>query len=111
MINAIALLLGCQLIGEIIVRLVGLPVPGPVVGAALLCAGLLVRRRVSPTLDTTARTILSNLSLLFVPAAVGVVEHRELFLTHGFALVAALVVSTVMALAAAALAFRWVAGE
>ncbi|RAH97014.1 CidA/LrgA family protein [Acuticoccus sediminis] len=111
MINAIALLLGCQLLGEIFVRLVGLPVPGPVVGAALLGVGLLVRGRVSQTMDGTARAILSNLSLLFVPAAVGVIEHRELFMEYGFALVAALVVSTVMALTAAALTFRWMAGE
>ena len=111
MINAIALLLGCQLLGEIFVRLADLPVPGPVVGAALMCAGLLVRGEVSPTMDTTARTILSNLSLLFVPAAVGVIDHRELFMEYGFALIAALVVSSVAALSAAALAFHWAAGK
>ena len=111
MINAVAILLGCQLAGEIIVRLLGLPVPGPVVGAALLCVALLVRRSVDPAMDTTARTILSNLSLLFVPAAVGVVEHREIFLQYGVSLIAALVFSTVMALCAAALVFRWVAGS
>ncbi len=111
MINAIALLLGCQLLGEIFVRLADLPVPGPVVGAALLCVGLLVRGVVSPSMDATARTILSNLSLLFVPAAVGVIDHRAVFLEYGFGLIAALVVSSVLALTAAALTFRWVAGK
>lgn len=109
MITAIAILLGCQLAGEIVVRLLDIPLPGPVLGAALLGAGLLLRGTVSASVDTTARTILANLSLLFVPAAVGVVEHRAVFMDYGAALIAALVFSTVMALMAAALTFRLVA--
>ena len=40
MIEAILILLGCQLAGEAASRAFGLPVPGPVLGMALLFAAL-----------------------------------------------------------------------
>jgi holin-like protein len=109
MINAIVVLLGCQLAGEVLVRLLGLPVPGPVLGAAFLAAALLVRGGPGEALAGTATGLLKNLSLLFVPAAVGVVEHRELFADYGVALVSTVIVSTVLSLAVGALVFRAVA--
>ena len=72
MIPALSLLFLCQLAGEVVVRALGLPFPGPVLGMGLLFAGLLVRGRSDPALDAVADTILRHLSLLFVPAAVGV---------------------------------------
>ncbi|MEM0909309.1 MAG: CidA/LrgA family protein [Pseudomonadota bacterium] len=109
MINAIVVLLGFQLGGEVLVRAFGLPIPGPVVGAGALAIILLVRGNVGASLSGTARTILQNLSLLFVPAAVGVIEYREVFLAYGLPLVVTLIVSTLLALTATALTFRWVA--
>ena len=106
MINAVALLLGFQLLGEVLVRFTHAPVPGPVVGGVALAVLLLLRGGPGANLSATAHTILRNLSLLFVPAAVGVIEYRRLFMEHGIALGAALVVSTALALMAAALAFR-----
>ena len=43
MIHGFALLLVCQLIGEIAVQALSLPLPGPLVGMLLLLAGLLMR--------------------------------------------------------------------
>lgn len=111
MINAIVVLLGFQLAGVILARISGLPVPGPVLGALMLTVVLLARRGAGDALSRTAHTILSNLSLLFVPAAVGVIEHREIFVTYGFPLVITLVVSTLAAMAVAALVFRAVKGN
>jgi holin-like protein len=109
MVNALALLLALQLAGEVVARLSGLPVPGPVIAAGALAAVLLWRGTVATVLSDTAHGILRNLSLLFVPAAVGVTEHRDVFAAHGVALVITLVVSTLAAMAVAALVFRWVA--
>lgn len=110
MINAIVVLLGFQLGGEVLARLSALPIPGPVLGALMLTAVLLVRGGAGPILSGTAQTILANLSLLFVPAAVGVIEHRAIFAAYGAPLVLTLVLSTLIALAAAALVFRAVKG-
>ncbi|PHK94887.1 CidA/LrgA family protein [Pseudoroseomonas rhizosphaerae] len=84
MINGLTLLLLCQLCGEVLGRALHLPVPGPVIGMALLFAGLLLRDRLSdrpaeapaaPGLGQTADTLLMHLGLLFVPAGVGVVVY------------------------------------
>lgn len=111
MINAIVVLLGFQLGGEVLAGLLGLPIPGPVLGALMLAAVLLVRGTPGEALSGTAHGLLSHLSLLFVPAAVGVIEHRAIFAQYGLPLVVALVVSTVAALATAALVFRLVKGR
>jgi len=110
MINALVVLLGCQLLGEVAVRLLDVPVPGPVVGAALLAAALSVRR-IPSFLTPVAHGILRNLSLLFVPAAVGVVQYGPLIVEHGVSLAIILVVSTTVAMAVTALVFRMVANR
>ncbi len=75
MIGALATLLIFQLVGEVAVQLSGLPIPGPVVGMVLLLVALRWRESLPDTLCATAETLLSHLSLLFVPAGVGIVEH------------------------------------
>ena len=39
----LTILLACQLAGEVIARLLRLPVPGPVIGMVILCGALLLR--------------------------------------------------------------------
>lgn len=107
MIGALLLLLGCQLAGELAALLLGLPVPGPVLGALLLGACLASRPEVPAPLGEAAGALLRHLSLLFVPAGVGLVQHGPRLAAEWPALLAALVVSTAAGLAAAALAFRW----
>jgi holin-like protein len=118
MLRALALLLVCQLAGEGLARELGLPVPGPVIGLVLLAAGLLTAgrfgflraERIEDTdLGRTATGLLGHLSLLFVPAGVGIVQHGGTLLRNGPAIVLALVLSTVLALAVTALTFRAVA--
>ncbi|HEY0603596.1 MAG TPA: CidA/LrgA family protein [Herpetosiphonaceae bacterium] len=75
MVGAFAVLLGFQLIGEVLVRSLGLPIPGPVVGMLLLCGFLLRRGSVAPALDRAGQGLLGYLSLLFVPAGVGIVAQ------------------------------------
>jgi len=105
---SLTLLLLCQLAGETLVVLFALPVPGPVLGMVLLFLGLLVRRLstqqgVPEALQTTASGLLSHLSLLFVPAGVGVMLHLALIEDAWLALGTALVASTLIAIAVSAL--------
>lgn len=109
MINALVVLLACQLAGEATARALDSPVPGPVIGAALLALALLAYGRIPETLAATAHGILRNLSLLFVPAAVGLVEHLGLVTAYGPALLATLVISAIVTMVATALVFRLVA--
>lgn len=117
MIEAFALLLLCQLAGEILSHGFALPMPGPVVGLLLLFGGLLVTRKFTvfsaATINETALGratggLLQHLSLLFVPAGVGVIDHLGLINSYGPILFLALLVSTALSLAVTALVFTWV---
>ena len=72
MLGALTLLLSYQLAGEVVALALGLPVPGPVIGMAMLFATLIARGSAPPALRDTANGLLAHLSLLFVPAGVGV---------------------------------------
>jgi putative effector of murein hydrolase LrgA (UPF0299 family) len=109
MLAAIAALLVCQLAGEAVVRVATLPVPGPVVGMTLLFALLLVRAPLPEQLSDTADNLLKHLSLLFVPAGVGVVQQLGRLGDDGLRLVAVVIISTVVSLAVTALVFAAIA--
>jgi len=96
-------LLVFQLLGEVMSRGFELPLPGPVVGMALLFVALVVRGDLPQGLKDTAGGLLKHLSLLFVPAGVGVMMHLHLLQDEWPGITAALVVSTVLTIAVTAL--------
>jgi len=102
MIEAIATLLIYQLIGETLTFGFGLPIPGPVIGMALLLVTLALSPALLAKIKPTGTTLLSHLSLLFVPAGVGVMVHFARLSEEGFAIVAAVVGSTLLAIVATA---------
>lgn len=106
MIEALSLILLCQLAGEFLVGVLELPVPGPVLGMLLLLAWLFLRGGVDDDVDSTTSGLLGHFSLLFVPAGVGVMVHWESIRSGWFALGAALVVSTVIGLVVTALVMQ-----
>lgn len=103
MLDALTLLLGFQLIGEVTTRLLDWPIPGPVIGMALLFLLLVVRGGPSKALDGTANGLLSHLSLLFVPAGTGIMLHTDRLAHEWLPLAAALLISTVLTIALSAL--------
>ena len=118
MIGGLIVILMCQLAGEAVARGLAVPIPGPVIGLALLFALMLLRDRFASrlppiaggdALEKTGQGLLSHLSLLFIPAGVGVVQNLGVFAEHGVALGTAIVVSSVLALLTTAWVFLLVA--
>ena len=109
MIRALTLILLCQLAGEVTTRALGLPVPGPVLGMVLLWALMGAYAPLAEMVRPVAEGILRHLSLLFVPAGVGIVGHLQVLGPQAFALGLAILISTMLAIAAGALAFVAVA--
>ncbi|GGE31332.1 murein hydrolase transporter LrgA [Agaricicola taiwanensis] len=114
MLHAVAVLLVAQLAGEILVRLSGIPVPGPVVGMLLLIIGLVLRQHALGGADveaaagpvaSVADTLLRNMSLMFIPAGCGIIERLDDVAPHVLALMVILIVSTFLALVATACTF------
>ena len=106
MLGGLTWLLVFQCAGEILVRLFALPVPGPVVGMVLLFVVLRLRRTTAAGIEGAATALLQHLSLLFVPAGVGVMLHFGRLADEWPAIVTALVASTVVALAVTAVLMR-----
>ena len=111
MLQALCLLLLFQLIGEALARIGGLPLPGPVLGLVGLAAALVWRARAPDALIGTATGLLKHLSLLFVPAGVGVLLHLarigEAWLAIGAALLAGTAITILVSAAAFHLVARW----
>lgn len=103
MLEYFTLILICQLIGEFTVTTLDIPFPGPVVGMVLLFVFLLLKGTVPEQLSDVSGALLNNLSLLFVPAGVGVMVHFELLGTDAWPLSIALVASTLITVAVTAL--------
>lgn len=101
-IHGLAVLLVYQLIGEVGVHALGLPIPGPVLGMLLLFLTLVARGRVPGWLESVANGLLGHLSLLFVPAGVGMIVYATRIGQEWAAIAASLVISTVVTMAATA---------
>ncbi len=103
MINTLTRLLAWQLIGELLARLFALSVPGPVLGMVLLFFSLLFQGKISQELRAGSSALLQHLSLLFVPAGVGVIVHLQRVADEWLPLLAALLISTFIGLGVTAL--------
>jgi holin-like protein len=103
MLEYFTLILICQLVGEFAVSTINAPFPGPVVGMILLFAFLLFNGEVPEKLGNVSNSLLNNLSLLFVPAGVGVMVHVNLLGADLWPLSVAMVASTLLTIAVTAL--------
>ena len=103
-------LLLCQTAGELLVRALGLPLPGPVMGMLLLVA-LLAWPGARGPVGQASEALLQHLSLLFVPVGVGVMVHLALIARHGLGMLLALVLSTWIGLAVTALVLQALLGR
>ncbi|MBP0615142.1 CidA/LrgA family protein [Jiella mangrovi] len=106
MLQALTAILLCQLAGETISAASGLPLPGPVIGMVILFAVLAIRKGVPKDIGAVGDTLLSNLSLLFVPAGVGIMQHAARLEDEALPVIVALVVSTLVTIAVTALAMK-----
>jgi holin-like protein len=111
MLLGLVLIIALQLAGEVVARGLGLPVPGPVLALGALAVIGAARGGLPGPIEEAADQLVRHLSLLFVPAGVGVVQHLGLLRTEWVAILATLVVSTIVTMAVTALVFRLLARD
>ena len=110
MLAGLTLLLLFQCAGELLVHELGLPFPGPVLGMLLLFVTLMVRRQpIFEGLRQAGQGILQHLSLLFIPAGVGVMLYYKTLISAPISMIVILIISTVAAIAVTGLVLRWLA--
>jgi len=107
MLETIFVLLVLQLLGELLVSLLKLPIPGPVAGMALAFLGLLAFPRVAPRFDGPITSLTRNLALFFVPAGAGLIQYMDLWRHSGAAILITIVLSTLVTAAVTGLVFQW----
>lgn len=89
------------LLGEAVVRIFGLVIPGSIAGLLILLAGLLTRVVPVGLIEDGAKAFLLFLPLFFVPATVGIVQYPEFLSLQGALLIFMVVLSTCISLIAA----------
>ena len=92
--------------GDLLQGLLHLPIPGPVLGMALLVLALVGRGGLPEGLDRAASGMLSYLPMMFVPAGVGIMAHFDLIRAEWVAICSALAASSVLAVVVTAAIMR-----
>ena len=105
MIQHLTVILACQLLGEILARALSLPLPGPVLGMIFFLALLVYRPTYADSVKSTAQLLLANLSLLFVPAGVGIVGHIQTLGSNAGIILFSIIFSTIAAIVVSVYAF------
>lgn len=98
MVQGFLILLMCQLAGEWLMVWLGIPIPGPVAGMLLLFMGLIIYGKVPAFLRVPAEGLIRHLSLLFIPAGVGLMVFAQLLAQYWLLVVLSLVISTLLTL-------------
>lgn len=81
------------------------PVPGLMMAVAAVVALFWAQGRVPNAVGEGADVLLRHLSLLFVPAGVGVLQHLPLVRAEGLVIVVTVVASTLLTMAVTTLVF------
>jgi len=108
-IQHLTVILACQLLGEVLARALSLPLPGPVLGMIFFLVLLMIRPAYADAVNETAQGLLAHLSLLFVPAGVGIVGHIQTLGNSVGIILVSIVVSTVATIVVSVYAFTFTA--
>ena len=107
----VTVLLLFQLLGEASVRLFNAPIPGPVAGLFYLLIVLLVydrfKKRTPNSVEQSSFILLNHLSLLFIPAGVGVMVHFQKLEEEWLPITVALILGVLITMATTALSMAF----
>ena len=107
----IALIVLFALLGQALANALGLPVPGGVIGMALVLLLLATRRLRVRNVQRGASWLLGEMLLFFVPAVMSLLDHREFLGLLGIKLLAVILLGTALVMAGTALTidlcYRW----
>jgi holin-like protein len=107
MLKYLTLILFCQLIGEIAVKMTKLPIPGPVIGMVILFCGLILHRGIPSELEAVGGFFLRYLPLLFVPAGVGIITSLDLLMKSWAPFAGAIIIGTIITISVTGLTMQF----
>jgi holin-like protein len=107
MLLTFAVLIMFQLVGEALSHALALPWPGHLIGMGLLLLWLSINRAAAERLRASCAELLRHLSLLLLPAGVGVIVYAGRIADEWLPIVGALIGGTVTVVVVTALVMRW----
>lgn len=93
-----AAILSCYYAGTALVTVLAIPLPPALVGLLLLLVGLILRGRPASAVGVAASPLLKHMSVLFVPAVLGVGLYWQDIQQQAWSLFVAIVVTTTLSL-------------
>ena len=99
----LALIVGVWALGDAVSRGLALPVPGGIIGMALMLALLMAHGLGPASIRRGANVLLADMLLFFVPAVMGLLDHAEFIGLLGLKLLAAILCGTLLVMAGTAL--------
>lgn len=96
------------LLGEWIVDLTGIIIPGSIIGLVLLWLALFFKVFKVAYIQQGANLLLTFLTLFFIPSTVAVINYPELLTIHGALLIIAVIVSTIFSLVVTGKVSQWI---
>ena len=106
MLRAYLVLLGCQMVGEVIHHVSRLPLSGPIIGMVVLLLFLRITGGGSAEFNLAGQSLLRYLPLFFVPPGVGVMQHLGLMRAWWLPTLLALIASTALAMISGAIVMQ-----
>lgn len=97
-IAQIGIIILFYLVGEYIVSITGIIIPGSIVGLLLLWFSLYFKILNVKYIQKGASFLLAFLTLFFIPSTVAVINYPELLTVSGGLLILAVIISTIFAL-------------
>ncbi len=98
MLGGIAIIIAFLMGGDLLERL-GIPIPGNVIGMVLLALALKLKLVREEWIEGAVDALIDNLSLLFVPAGVGVMALFGIIQRYWLSIALSIIVSTLLILA------------
>ncbi len=99
MLKGIITLLVFQYLGESLVKLFSLLIPGPVIGMIFLLIFLMIKKSSFSSLNTAVFIHLKYLPLIFIPTAMGIITQFDIIEKEIWAILISLIIGTILALA------------
>ncbi|WP_188455451.1 CidA/LrgA family protein [Virgibacillus oceani] len=104
----IAILYGIYLIGNWIQHVLGLFIPGSVIGLIILFILLMTNVLNVAWIDKGAKFFVEHLTLFFIPATVGILNYFDVFSGKGFLLIIIVLISTVLVMSGSGFISQWI---
>lgn len=90
------LIISFTYLGEIASKVLHLPIPGSVIGMLLLFAALYFKVVKVDDVETVGTFLLDNLSILFLPAGVGIMVYFPVIKNHWLSLLIVVIITTAL---------------